>query len=133
MRSSGVLAVTAIGGSLPDCFPWPVSPVGQLYDTSIRQVRDLRYRVIADDLRRRLADGEFAAGRMLPSEAELAAAYDASRVTVRKALDGLRSDGLVEPHRGLGWVPVLEPLRQSLARLGTIEGQLAEAGVTAER
>ncbi len=96
-------------------------------------MRELRYRAIADDLRRRLAAGEFAAGRMLPSEAELAEAYDASRVTVRKALDGLRADGLVEPRRGLGWVPTVEPLRQSLARLGTIEGQLAESGVTAER
>jgi GntR family transcriptional regulator len=96
-------------------------------------VRELRYRAIADDLRRRLSAGEIAAGRMLPSEAELSAAYDASRVTVRKALEVLRDDGLVDARQGLGWFAAADPLRQSLGRLGTIEAQLAEAGVVAER
>ncbi|MER3452914.1 MAG: hypothetical protein C4344_04455 [Acidimicrobiia bacterium] len=96
-------------------------------------MRSIRYRDIADDLRRRIGEGEFAAGRMLPSEAQLCRAYDASRVTVRRALDVLRDEGLVDARRGLGWFVAVEPLRQSLARLGTLEAQLAAAGVRAER
>jgi GntR family transcriptional regulator len=96
-------------------------------------VRTLRYRTISDDLRGRLAAGEFAAGRMLPSEADLAAAYDASRVTVRRALEVLREEGLVDSRQGFGWFAAADPLRQHLARLGTIEAQLAESGVRAER
>lgn len=66
---------------------------------------------------------------MLPSEAELSGAYDASRVTVRRALSLLRADGVVDARRGLGWFVAAEPLRQSLGRLATIESQLEASGL----
>jgi GntR family transcriptional regulator len=95
-------------------------------------VRELRYRAIADELRRRVETGEFASGRLLPSESELTAAYDASRVTVRKALEALRAEGVLDSRQGLGWFAA-DPVRQSLGRLGTIESQLAASGVVPER
>jgi len=93
----------------------------------------VRYLAIAEDLRARVGRGEFAAGRLLPSESELSAAYDASRVTVRKALEALRDEGLVDARQGFGWFVAADPLRQSLGRLGTIESQLAASGVAPER
>jgi GntR family transcriptional regulator len=96
-------------------------------------VRSARYQEIADDVRRQLATGEFGAGQLLPSEAELGAAYAASRVTVRKALELLRDEGLVTSRQGRGWQPAMDPLRQTLGRLGTIEAQLAEAGIASTR
>jgi GntR family transcriptional regulator len=96
-------------------------------------VREIRYRAIADELRRRVEGGELAAGRLLPSESELSAAYGASRVTVRKALELLRDEGLIDARQGFGWFAAADPLRQRLARLDTIEHQLAEAGVRSER
>jgi GntR family transcriptional regulator len=96
-------------------------------------VRPVRYLTIADALRERVARGEFAAGRLLPSESELSAAYDASRVTVRKALEALRDEGLVDARQGFGWFVAADPLRQSLGRLGTIESQLAASGLSPER
>ena len=96
-------------------------------------MREIRYRTIADDLRRRVEAGEFAAGRTLPSESELSAAYEASRVTVRRALDLLRDEGLIDARQGFGWFAAVDPLRQSLGRLGTIESQLADSGVRSER
>lgn len=101
--------------------------------TSIGQVREIRYRAIADDLRRRVTAGEFAAGRLLPSESELSASYAASRITVRKALELLRDEGLVDARQGFGWFAALDPFRQALGRLGTIEGQLDASGVRSER
>ena len=77
--------------------------------------------------------GEFAAGRLLPSEADLSGEYSASRVTIRRALEALRSDGLVESRQGSGWFAKVDPLRQTLGRLGTIEGQLADSGARSER
>ena len=96
-------------------------------------MRPVRYLAIADDLRERVGRGEFGAGRLLPSEAELSAAYDASRVTVRKALEALRDEGLVDARQGFGWFVAADPLRQSLGRLGTIESQLVASGLTPER
>jgi len=94
---------------------------------------ELKNESIAADLRERIAGGEFAAGRHLPSEADLAGAYAASRMTVRKALERLREEGLVGSRQGFGWFVAAPPLRQSLARLGTIEAQLAQSGRTSER
>ena len=96
-------------------------------------MREVRYRAIADELRRRVEAGEFAAGRLLPSESELSGAYDASRVTVRKALELLRAEGLIDARQGFGWFVSVDPVRQALGRLGTIEQQLAELGMRSER
>ena len=92
-----------------------------------------RYQEIAGSLRKRIADGEFPGGRLLPSESDLSASYDASRVTVRKALEALREEGLVDSRQGFGWFVAADPLRQTLGRLGTIESQLADSGVIARR
>ncbi|MGH9073952.1 MAG: GntR family transcriptional regulator, partial [Acidimicrobiales bacterium] len=91
------------------------------------------YHAIADDLRRRVEGGHLGPGRLLPSEAELSAELGASRVTVRKALELLRTEGLVESRQGFGWYVAGAPLRQTLGRLGTIEAQLAASGASAER
>ena len=95
--------------------------------------RTIRYREIADELRARVQAGEYVAGRLLPSEAELSARYRASRVTIRRALEALRTEGLVSSRQGFGWFVPADPLRQSLGRLGTIEAQLAESGIQSER
>jgi GntR family transcriptional regulator len=99
----------------------------------MRQVRTIRYREIADALRRRADEGEFAAGRLLPSEAALSAEYSASRVTIRRALEQLRDEGLLDARQGFGWFVSLAPVRQSLGHLATLEDQLAESGIRPER
>lgn len=96
-------------------------------------MRQTRYQEIADQIRSRIEAGEFGAGRLLPSESELSVAYGASRVTVRRALELLRDEGLVDSRQGFGWFAAADPLRQPLARLGTIEDQLAAEGVGSER
>ncbi|WP_426573046.1 GntR family transcriptional regulator [Aquihabitans sp. McL0605] len=99
----------------------------------MRQVRTIRYRDIAADLRRRVEEGEFAAGRVLPSESELSATYSASRVTIRKALEDLRTEGLVDSRQGFGWFVAGSTVRQPLAHLATIEAQLEAEGRVSER
>ncbi len=96
-------------------------------------MREIRYQSIADDLRRQVSSGTLAAGRLLPSEADLGDTYGASRVTIRRALEVLRDEGLVAARQGFGWFVAVAPLRQSTARLGTIEGQLIESGIKPER
>ncbi len=95
--------------------------------------RTIRYRQIATALRRRVESGEFAAGQVLPSESELSARHQASRVTVRKALETLREQGLVDSRQGFGWFVAADPLQQTLGRLGTLEAQLAASQRRSER
>ena len=89
--------------------------------------------MIAEDLRGRLQSGDLSSSRLLPSESELSQQYAASRVTVRRALEELRAEGLVDSRQGFGWFVAVDPLRQSLGRLGTIERQLADEGVVSTR
>ncbi len=96
-------------------------------------MREIRYRTIAADLRRQIVDGDLAPGAVLPSEAELAGSYDVSRVTVRKALEVLRDDGVVASRQGYGWFVEGDTVRQSLGALSTIEGQLTDQGRVPER
>ena len=65
-------------------------------------VESLKARRVYLMLRERIALGEFAVGQRLPSEPALAAGHGVSRVTVRRALDRLASDGLVVRRVGAG-------------------------------
>jgi GntR family transcriptional regulator len=93
----------------------------------------VRYLELADALRARLAVGNHAPGGALPSEAQLGREYAASRVTVRRALELLRNEGLVASRQGAGWFVALDPVRQPLGRITTIEAALEAAGVVARR
>jgi GntR family transcriptional regulator len=97
----------------------------------------VRYLVLADALRARLAVEPVgrgtSAGGALPSEAELGREYGVSRVTVRRALERLRSEGLVTSRQGAGWFVAVDPVRQPLGRITTIEAALEAAGADARR
>jgi LacI family transcriptional regulator len=57
---------------------------------------------LAGSLAAEIASGKLAAGRPLPSEGELCRRFRVSRVTVRRGLDRLRRDRLVESRAGVG-------------------------------
>lgn len=57
---------------------------------------------IADDLREKIDAGELAAGEKIPSASELQATYGCSITPVRRAIDQLKTLGLVEGHSGMG-------------------------------
>lgn len=95
--------------------------------------RTLRYQAIATDLRERVLGAEFVAGSLLPSESDLSHHYGASRVTIRRALETLRAEALVDARQGVGWFVAADPVRHRLEHLGTLEDQLADSGVDSER
>ena len=83
---------------------------------------------VHDDLRRRLACGEFACD--FPGELALAAAYGVSRHTVREALRRLRADGVVIAERGrLPRVGAPPDIRQSLGALYSLFASVEAQGV----
>src|ERR1700676_4574804 len=89
----------------------------------------MRYVDVAAALREQIASGGYGAGRQVESEAELCRRFGVSRVTVRRALEQLRTDGLLTSRRGAGWFLFFDPVRQALGRVTTIESALAEAGI----
>jgi DNA-binding GntR family transcriptional regulator len=94
-------------------------------------MRRIRYKDIADELRQRFRDAPV--GSVLPSESDMSAEFEVSRVTIRRALELVREDGLIAARQGFGWYVAGEPVRQSLESLGTIESQVEGVGKISER
>ncbi len=61
-----------------------------------------KYESIAEDIQHKIQTGEYRTDERLPQEKELCKQYDASRITVREALDLLVSRGLITRRRGAG-------------------------------
>lgn len=60
------------------------------------------YLQLAAILRRRIESGEIPPGRAIPSLIALEAEYGLARDTIRKAIQVLRDEGLVETVAGMG-------------------------------
>ena len=112
-----------------------VSPVGT-------STRSARYRDIEAHLRELIAAAS--PGDALPTEAELCARFDVSRMTVRQALQELTNAGLVDRQRGKGTFVAARPMHrrpgvflsftEEMARRGmTPTSRLVSAGIDAAR
>ncbi len=76
-----------------------------------------KYATIADDIRSRIHQGEYADGMKLPIENDMMQAYDVSRQTIRKAMDVLEGEGIVLRRRGSG---TFVRRHKSIARTGVV-------------
>ncbi len=72
-----------------------------------------RFRLVADELRRRILAGALPPGSLLPSESALVAEFGVARGTIREAMALLRAEGMVVTEHGRGTYarPVL-PIRR---------------------
>lgn len=72
-------------------------------------------------LRQEILDGAYPVGDRLPSEARLSEAFGVSRVTVRRALESLASEGFIEKRVGAGSIvrstTSAPPIRADMASL----------------
>lgn len=93
----------------PPCAPYP--PAG---DDGRSRVSDR----VADRLLARIASGEWAVGQRLPGERQLAEDMGVSRVSVRAALQALKTQGLLAAVQGGG--------TRVVANVATVAGPLVE-------
>lgn len=86
-------------------------------------------------MRAAVAENRLKAGAALPSERALCDAYDLSRVTVRKAVDGLVGDGVLVRRRGSGTyvaeeAPRPERVEKNFAVLSSFSEDMTSRGRT---
>lgn len=72
---------------------------------SVSHVLPLHHRVYIV-LRNRLAEGVYPSDRPMPGEHSLAQDFETSRVTIRRVLDRLRREGLIDRRHGAGTFPL---------------------------
>lgn len=81
-----------------------------------------RYLQIADTLREQIKSGELPVGSILPTESELQAKFDVSRVTIRKAMQLLVENDLLYRQRGSGtYVKAPKAQHNVLQLMGFVE------------
>jgi GntR family transcriptional regulator len=95
---------------------------------------------VVAEIQRRISEGEYAPGTLLPSEHQLVEAFGVSRPTIVKALSSLRQDGWIDTQQGKGSFvrgrPALAGVRRTHPAENALEvpetalaGQLVQAGV----
>lgn len=82
---------------------------------------------VCDDLRRRIASGEFEVG--FPGELSLTEAYEVSRHTIREAMRVLREEGLIRRERGRGTTLDRRPIAASMGTLYSLFDTMTEQGL----
>jgi GntR family transcriptional regulator len=87
--------------------------------------------LLADELRARIREGEWAIGDQLPTEAELVSQYNVSRSTVRQALKSLQTLGLLTSKQGKGtYLSSGVRIDAGMQQLQSITATIAERGRT---
>lgn len=86
------------------------------------------YLQIKNQIQRRIDSGEWRAGQKLPSENDLVAALDVSRMTINRALRELTHEGLIRRVHGLGSFVAETPRHASLIELQDIALEIESGG-----
>lgn len=95
-------------------------------------MRKLAYREVYAQIKGKIEKGVYAAGSMLPIEAELEAEYGVSRTTVRKAVKLLAEDGLVDVCQGRGTTVLDSKTPQSFNSVTSVTESLRQKGYRVE-
>ncbi len=86
------------------------------------------YRQIKQLIEQRITSGDWVAGQKLPSENDLVAALDVSRMTINRALRELTQAGLINRVHGLGSFVAERPRHASLIELQDIALEIEQGG-----
>jgi GntR family transcriptional regulator len=95
------------------------------------EARQPRYRVIEDELTRRIEAGTYPVGSLLPSESALADEFSVTRMTVRQALARLAALGAIERRHGHGTTVAAIKLRRVAQRPIGLAEELTAQGLSA--
>jgi len=88
------------------------------------------YQQLYEVLEARIRSGEWKPGDMIPPESELISRYEVSRVTVRKVLDMLVTEGLLVRQRGRGSFVAQAKLEHGTTRIVSFTDDMRQRGLT---
>ncbi len=83
---------------------------------------------IHDELRRRIVDGIWQPGDLIPAEEQLAAEFQCARATINRALRALADSGLLDRRRRVGSRVATEPSRYATLKIDIIRLEVEHRG-----
>ncbi len=87
------------------------------------------FRDVKQDVRRRIVQGVWAPGALVPNEVDLAAEFQCSRATVNRAMRELAEEGLVERKRKAGTRVLKSPTRQARFNIPIVRKEIEARGL----
>lgn len=90
------------------------------------------YVKIRESLRSKILEGEYKSGQKLPSEDELAAQFNVSRMTVRQGISDLIDEGLLYRRHGVGTFVAYPHVERDHTRLTNFFESSGEEGIQAK-
>lgn len=86
------------------------------------------YRDIKADILRKITQGDWKPGGLIPTELDLAEQYGSARATVNRAMRELADEGLVERKRKAGTRVRMAPIRQARFDIPIVRKEIEEQG-----
>ncbi len=91
-------------------------------------VEKTSYRGVKAEILRRITDGDWAPGTLLPGEVELAETFGVARATVNRAMRELTEEGLLERRRKAGTRVRPSPLRSARFEIPLVREEVEATG-----
>lgn len=66
------------------------------------ELKEKKYQLIANEIKKRILNETYKANELMPEQGKLAKEFGVSKITIKKALDGLARAGLIYKKSGLG-------------------------------
>lgn len=86
------------------------------------------FRTVKDAVLRRISEGQYAPGALLPIETELAREFSCARATVNRAMRELAEDGIIDRKRRAGSRVNAHPIRNARLSVPLVRIEVAEKG-----
>ncbi len=86
------------------------------------------YQQVKEDIRRKILDGIWPPGTLLPGEIELAEQFECARATVNRAMRELAEEGFIERKRKAGTRVCISPKRQARFDIPVVRQEIEAAG-----
>ena len=87
------------------------------------------YFQLQEDLKKKLNNGIYKEGEIIPTENELQKIYSVSRVTVRNAIQGLVFEGLLLKKQGIGTIVARRKMIEDFSKLKSFTEKMKEQNV----
>lgn len=88
-----------------------------------------RYHIVKEDIKKQIDRRELNPGDYILTEGELCSLYNVSRVTVRRAIEELIAEGILQREHGKTASVVNRSIPRSLNHLGGLHEELTKAGI----
>lgn len=95
--------------------------------------KSVLYLDVAEQIKSDIMNGTYPVGSLLPTEAELEQLFDVSKITVRRAIELLSSEELVEKKSGKGTTVLSNRPYNRLSKAGTFTEYLNDSGQKVEK